>query len=582
MCVGLSGDISNPGQSLLVKLDANGNVLQKKLYTTNNTVHNYYNSQSAHSLVIARKGDFIVGGERWSAPWIMRLDSLGNAKWSTWYYDSTKGVSGFLLQGHGIINCLRETRRGSIVCAVGDDYPDNGGNALNNYAAYLELDSTGHILPSGVSEWNDLSWCNIGGFDIEETQGGQYLLSGNEGVYYLDTEGSVLWHTNYSFFLTGVGTEINRVNRAKVLRNNTPIVAGMAYEGNCWTNYSRLYYDAWWSPISYAGGGNTTWDTAGAQGGSDGLYDFTQLINGNLVYIGTKATVADSGMWAFVTDSTGKNLLWEKQFNIPYRSDVGRALLPLSVCATSDSGFTVVGYSTCTDSLGGVNAFAAHFVPRPPVILPGPVTLVSPSNAATNQPVSLTLVWHSATNALTYHVQVATSSGFSTIFTQDSTLTDTSISINGLANGTVYYWRVRAKNTDGVSAWATYRRFTTIVAPPATPNLVSPTDGAIITVDSVRLVWNRAVPAVDKYLVDVATDSAMTNGTLHYTLPSQCFVSIRYYDIRGRMVASFIGRVQGAGNYSLRLPVSSWGMGAYVQVFTAGEIVRKDRMMVIK
>jgi hypothetical protein len=46
------------------------------------------------------------------------------------------------------------------------------------------------------------------------------------------------------------------------------------------------------------------------------------------------------------------------------------------------------------------------------------------------------------------------------------------------------------------------------------------------------------------------------------------------------MIASYLGRMQGAGSYSLRLP--TWGTGAYVQVFTAGEIVRKDRIMLIR
>jgi hypothetical protein len=47
-------------------------------------------------------------------------------------------------------------------------------------------------------------------------------------------------------------------------------------------------------------------------------------------------------------------------------------------------------------------------------------------------------------------------------------------------------------------------------------------------------------------------------------------------------VGSYVGRVQGVGNYRLNIPVSSWGAGTYVQVFEAGEIVRKDRLMVIK
>lgn len=45
-------------------------------------------SQSAHSLTLAKNGDFIIGGERYLSPWVMRLDSAGNIKWAAWYYDS--------------------------------------------------------------------------------------------------------------------------------------------------------------------------------------------------------------------------------------------------------------------------------------------------------------------------------------------------------------------------------------------------------------------------------------------------------------------------------------------------------------
>jgi len=83
---GASGDTIHSTQSLLVELDKKGKVLQNKLYITNNTTHSYYNEQSARSIVVAKNGDFIIGGERWGAPYVMRLDPLGNIKWATWYY----------------------------------------------------------------------------------------------------------------------------------------------------------------------------------------------------------------------------------------------------------------------------------------------------------------------------------------------------------------------------------------------------------------------------------------------------------------------------------------------------------------
>ena len=167
------------------------------------------------------------------------------------------------------------------------------------------------------------------------------------------------------FPLPGVGTVKNNISRAKVLRDNTLIVAGQAYEGNCWTKYKTLYYDAWWSPVNYGSGLNTNWDTAGLEGRTDYLFDFTQLNNGNLVFVGTKGGAnGSSPLWVFVTDSVGKKQFFEKQFLIPTPPNINADIFPMSVAASSDGGFTVVGKGTF-DTTSGYDAFAMHFVSKP-------------------------------------------------------------------------------------------------------------------------------------------------------------------------------------------------------------------------
>jgi hypothetical protein len=89
-------------------------------------------------------------------------------------------------------------------------------------------------------------------------------------------------------------------------------------------------------------------------------------------------------------------------------------------------------------------------------------TLVSPANGAASQPVSLGLTWNKITIASSYYVQVASDTGFGAVVVSDSTLTDTTKAVSGLANGATYYWRVRAKNQVGGSSWSGRRSFTTI------------------------------------------------------------------------------------------------------------------------
>jgi hypothetical protein len=362
ICAGYTGYSDN--SSLLVKLNSSGKVVLKKTYTTTHA-RGQLNSQSSYSVFVAKNGDIIVGGMRYREPWVMRLDSAGNIKWTAWYYDSTQGVLGQMLTGGGTINSIRETSRGRIICAVGDEFPNGDGRPLNNYAAYLEFDSSG--INKRAREWDNQVGVNIAGFNIDETRDHYFLLAGKKNVFFLDSTGAAKVKTNYSFMLDGVGSEENNITRAKELRDGTLMVAGQAYEGNCWTNWQKLYYDAWWSPINQGSGSNITWDTAGWQGGDDFLYDFTQLSDGRLVFVGKKYnTSSEGGVWTFVTDSTGKEILWEKQTKIIYRTTDGLNPRPFSVCATPDKGFTIAGEYGCLEEDGGMNAFAAHFIPAPP------------------------------------------------------------------------------------------------------------------------------------------------------------------------------------------------------------------------
>ena len=367
--VGNTSDTLGNSGFHLVKLNNSGKIVWKKLLR-GKTISQY----NARSILIAKNGDFILGGSRFGNPWILRTDTIGNIKWATWYYDSVNNNS--LLQGNGTINCVRETKRGTIICAGGDNFTDVNyvyGNVKYDYAAVLQFDSTGKIISYG--EAGGQSGYYSGGFDIEETSTGNYILSGNQSILYMDsTVNHQIWEKKYIFQLDGVGSEVNNIVRCKMLHDGSLMVAGQAYEGNCWTKFKQLYYDAWWSPISYAYGTNTAWDTAGFQGGSDAIYDFTQLDNGNLVFIGSRA-FGPGGIWTFVTDSTGKRLLWEKQTPIPYQTDPGSSARGYSVCATPDGGFTVAGELVLTDALGGHNAMAAHFIPKP-------VSAVSRTNSA--------------------------------------------------------------------------------------------------------------------------------------------------------------------------------------------------------
>jgi lysophospholipase L1-like esterase len=87
--------------------------------------------------------------------------------------------------------------------------------------------------------------------------------------------------------------------------------------------------------------------------------------------------------------------------------------------------------------------------------------LVSPADESIDQPTNVTFSWNAALGAGTYHLQVATSSDFSSgIVYDNSALTDTSVEV-ALTENANYYWRVRAKINTGSSPYSETRTLTT-------------------------------------------------------------------------------------------------------------------------
>jgi formylglycine-generating enzyme required for sulfatase activity/N-acetylneuraminic acid mutarotase len=139
--------------------------------------------------------------------------------------------------------------------------------------------------------------------------------------------------------------------------------------------------------------------------------------------------------------------------------------------------------------------------------VPAVPTLVSPVNGAPGQPQILTLVWSPVGGDSTYRVQLSTDSTFTTLFVDDSTLTAANRAVGTLAPGATYYWRVRAKNASGVSAWTSPWSFTTSKAPLPSPVLNSPANGATnLNPVRLQLIW-LAVTNATSYRIEVSSDS---------------------------------------------------------------------------
>ncbi|MEX2116599.1 MAG: ice-binding family protein [Bacteroidota bacterium] len=158
----------------------------------------------------------------------------------------------------------------------------------------------------------------------------------------------------------------------------------------------------------------------------------------------------------------------------------------------------------------GVYSSVWRFTPLGPPAAP---LLVSPLNAAQNQPTSLTLNWLASVGADTYRLQIDTTSAFTSpvLLFNDSTLTSTSQPISGLEVGKTYYWRMNAKNAAGTSAYSS-RNFSTNLVPPQPPFLAAPANGDTVISTSPTLSWNPSTGA-ETYHLQVDTSALFDSPT---------------------------------------------------------------------
>ncbi|MBW8889393.1 MAG: hypothetical protein JF616_16680 [Fibrobacteres bacterium] len=275
--------------------------------------------------------------------------------------------------------------------------------------------------------------------------------------------------------------------------------------------------------------------------------------------------------------------------------------------------------------------------------------LLTPLDGAVAWPYPAAFSWSPVATAVTYHVQASTDSGFAKVADQDSLTSLTSAHLFGLAYTTQHYWRARAKGKGGAGAWSGIRKFTTGIAPPPYPQLLSPANGAADQASPLALKWAKGRNSAT-YDVEVAVDSLFdvllrsdsllfdttltmdtfkaqtpyfwrarganaggtgtwspywkftigasvsipetysvnrsgpfrSGGELRYALPKAGFVSINYYDLHGKQVASFVNRIQGPGYYALSVGEALRRQGALIQIFRAGDFLSRDKVVLFR
>ena len=162
-----------------------------------------------------------------------------------------------------------------------------------------------------------------------------------------------------------------------------------------------------------------------------------------------------------------------------------------------------------------VAALDSSAVNRSPFSLPWAFTTIiaAPSTPQLSSPVSASkavtvvpaLAWKRSPLASRYRLQVATDTLFTAVVLDDSTIVDTTRTLDSLATYTKYYWRVLASNVGGTSTFSAIWTFTTRLAP---PNLVAPLNNASDQPVTVQLQWTSLASA-KTYRMQLSTDSTL-------------------------------------------------------------------------
>ncbi|MBN1577085.1 MAG: cellulase family glycosylhydrolase [Chitinispirillaceae bacterium] len=74
----------------------------------------------------------------------------------------------------------------------------------------------------------------------------------------------------------------------------------------------------------------------------------------------------------------------------------------------------------------------------------------------------------------------------------------------------------------------------------------------------------------------IFTCHVSSTGLITYSLPKAAFVSLRVYNVKGRLQSKIIGRQQEAGSYSINRRQMATASGSYVVVFKVGEYFHKQ------
>jgi uncharacterized protein YkwD len=135
--------------------------------------------------------------------------------------------------------------------------------------------------------------------------------------------------------------------------------------------------------------------------------------------------------------------------------------------------------------------------------LPGQVSLAYPPPGEVLATQSVTFKWYKSPGSVTgYWFELADNETFTNPLISKQDITDTSITVPDLKNGTTYYWHVKARTAAGWGDYTAANDFSVYIIPPP-PVILTPNE-SVINTDSLKCVWKKGDASVTKYWIELS------------------------------------------------------------------------------
>jgi hypothetical protein len=286
-------------------------------------------------------------------------------------------------------------------------------------------------------------------------------------------------------------------------------------------------------------------------------YDITLKFGSNMYYNTTapatdlRVAKRDAGIWVpYLTAGTGNG---QSDLNSVARRITLRGLNSLSDFAITDVAAPLITLGLAPNLLQPANN-VTNVIPNNPIVFRWNKSVEGAPKPNTKSGSELDAVISN------YWFQLNTDTTQPALMT-DSTLTDTTKTVPSLAPLTAHYWRVRAKNSNGWGPFSGWFKFTTTVASDITSNENLPTE--------FKLYNNYPNP------FNPAT-------SIKFDIPQNSFVSLKVYDITGRIVSVLVSETKVAGRYEVAFDGSAFSSGIYFYRIDAGSYSKVVKMMLTK